>query len=86
MVLVFYFLCIVLMMTVRPFLNSQYLKNGKSAVYSALYFLPILALFHTVVGGLICKYQNICCRLSALFIHNVLFFHRSIQQITHSLT
>lgn len=41
-------------MTVRPILNSQFLKNGKNAVYSALYFMPILALLHTIVGGLIC--------------------------------
>lgn len=54
MVLVFYLLCIILMMLVRPILNVNYLKNGKEAVYSALYFIPILALFHTVVGGLIC--------------------------------
>lgn len=54
MVLVFYLLCIILMMLIRPILNVNYLKNGKDAVYSALYFIPILALFHTVVGGLIC--------------------------------
>lgn len=56
MVLVFYLFCIVLMMLIRPWLNSIYMKNGKSAVYSALYFLPILALLHTVAGGLICKF------------------------------
>ena len=56
MVLVFYLLCIVMMMLIRPWLNRTYLKNGKSAVYSALYFIPILALLHTVVGGLVCEY------------------------------
>lgn len=55
MVLVFYLLCIVLMMLVRPWLNKVYMKSGKTAVYCALYFLPILALLHTVAGGLICK-------------------------------
>lgn len=52
MVLVFYLLCIVLMMIVRPMLNVYFMKNGKMAVYSALYFIPILALFHTIIGGL----------------------------------
>lgn len=60
MVLVFYLLCIVLMMLVRPWLNRTLMKEAKSAVYGALYFLPILALLHTVAGGLICK----CCKAS----------------------
>lgn len=55
MVLVFYLLCIVFMVLLRPWLNRAYLRTGKSAVYCALYFLPILALIHTVAGGLICK-------------------------------
>lgn len=55
MVLVFYLLCIILLMTFRPFLNMKFLKNGKISVYNALYFIPLLALFHTVIGGLICK-------------------------------
>lgn len=46
------------MMLIRPILNVNYLKNGKDAVYSALYFIPILALFHTVVGGLICMWLS----------------------------
>lgn len=54
LVLVFYLLCIVLMMLVRPWLNRAWMKEAKSAVYGALYFLPILALLHTVAGGLIC--------------------------------
>lgn len=57
MVLVFYLLCIILMMIVRPILNVYFLKNGKMAVYSALYFIPILALFHTIIGGLMCKFE-----------------------------
>lgn len=39
----------------RPVLNGYFLKNGKNAIYNALYFMPILALLHTIVGGLICK-------------------------------
>lgn len=56
MVLVFYLFCIILMMLIRPIFNGLYLKNGKNAIYSALYFMPFLALLHTVIGGLICKY------------------------------
>lgn len=55
MILVFYLLCIIMMMIIRPILNVHFLKNGRNAVYSALYFIPILGLLHTIVGGLICK-------------------------------
>lgn len=55
MVLVFYLLCIILMMISRPILNAYLMKKGKMAVYSALYFFPILALFHTIIGGLMCN-------------------------------
>lgn len=51
MVLVFYLFCIIYMMVIRPCLNSFFMKSGKTAVYCALYFLPILALLHTVAGG-----------------------------------
>lgn len=56
MVLVFYLLCIVSMMMIRPCLNKVFLKKGKTAIYCSLYFIPVLSLFHTVAGGLICKY------------------------------
>lgn len=61
MVLVFYLLCILLMMLVRPTLNVYFLKKGKMAVYSALYFIPVLALFHTIIGGLICTFLQLLC-------------------------
>ena len=61
-ILCFYLLCVINMMLIRPFLNHKFMKNGKTAVYSALYFFPILSLLHTVAGGLICnlliKLQN----------------------------
>lgn len=59
MVLVFYLLCVILMMTIRPGLNNKFLKFGKSAVYCALYFFPILSLLHAVAGGLICKFSQL---------------------------
>jgi hypothetical protein len=57
LVLIFYLFCVTLMMIIRPSLNAKFLpKNGKMAVYYALYFFPILSLIHTVAGGLICKF------------------------------
>ncbi|XP_065338699.1 JNK1/MAPK8-associated membrane protein isoform X2 [Cloeon dipterum] len=69
MVFVFYALCVIVMMTIRPFLiwlvipsPSKRSKptiplplpsHGKATVYSALYFLPILALLHALLAGLI---------------------------------
>lgn len=43
------------MMIIRPPLNRRFLKDGKNAVYCALYFFPILTLIHAVAGGLICE-------------------------------
>ncbi|XP_059476762.1 JNK1/MAPK8-associated membrane protein isoform X2 [Neocloeon triangulifer] len=69
MVFVFYALCVVVMMSIRPFLvwfvipsPSKRSKptlplplpsHGKATIYSALYFLPILALLHALLAGLI---------------------------------
>jgi JNK1/MAPK8-associated membrane protein len=54
MVLVFYLLCTLLMVILRPTLNSRYLPgSGKMAVYYALYIFPILSLLHVCFGGLI---------------------------------
>ena len=53
MVFVFYALCGVLMLLVRPCLTSRfYQRRGKNAIYAALYFLPTLAVTHAVTGGL----------------------------------
>jgi hypothetical protein len=30
-------------------------RHGKATIYAALYFLPVLALIHAVLAGLICK-------------------------------
>lgn len=54
-VLVFYFLALVMMMLVRPLLNVYVLKSAKPALYSALYFLPVLSVIHCLFCGLICK-------------------------------
>lgn len=46
-----------MMMLVRPLLNIYVLKTGKPALYSALYFLPILSVIHCLFCGLICKFS-----------------------------
>ncbi|XP_047480874.1 JNK1/MAPK8-associated membrane protein-like [Penaeus chinensis] len=54
MVFVFYTLCLMVMLLIRPLLSSKLLPGrGKSAIYSALYFLPILIFTHAVGAGLI---------------------------------
>ncbi|XP_069945167.1 JNK1/MAPK8-associated membrane protein isoform X1 [Cherax quadricarinatus] len=54
MVFVFYTLCLLVMLMIRPFLSSKLLPGrGKSAIYSALYFLPVLIVIHAVGAGLI---------------------------------
>lgn len=56
MVLIFYLFCVTFMMIFRPGLNARYMKNGKIAIYYALYIFPILSVIHAVASGLICKY------------------------------
>ncbi|KAL1131325.1 hypothetical protein AAG570_010943 [Ranatra chinensis] len=54
MVFIFYSLAVVIMLAVRPWLvHCCLLKTGSGTIYAALYFFPILALFHSVFGGLI---------------------------------
>ncbi|KAK3796160.1 hypothetical protein RRG08_018159 [Elysia crispata] len=54
MILIYYTFCLVFMMVLRPLL-SYILGDcqGSKAIYSALYFLPILILVHSVLGGII---------------------------------
>lgn len=54
-VLVYYLLSLIMMVLVRPILTAGILKQGKSALYAALYFLPILSVVHCLFCGLICK-------------------------------
>ncbi|CAL4227871.1 unnamed protein product, partial [Meganyctiphanes norvegica] len=54
MVFVFYTLCLLVMLLIRPALTSKLLPGrGKSAIYSALYFLPALIVAHALCGGLV---------------------------------
>ena len=57
MVFVFYTICLIVMMMVRPALSWKLLPGkGKMAIYSAMYFLPALIVIHAVCAGLICNY------------------------------
>ena len=56
MVFVFYTLCLIVMLVVRPALSCKLLPGqGKIAIYSAMYFLPALIMAHAVCAGLLCK-------------------------------
>jgi hypothetical protein len=56
------------MLLIRPFLASKFLPGrGRSAVYAALYFLPILSVIHAVGGGLVyASYPYIVLILSVI--------------------
>jgi len=53
-VFIFYAFSVLLMLILRPGLSSKFLPGrGRNAVYAALYFFPVLALIHGVLGGLV---------------------------------
>ena len=53
-VFVFYGLCGFIMLFMRPLLASKLLPGrGRSSIFAALYFLPVLAFVQAVAGGLI---------------------------------
>ena len=53
-IFVFYGLCGLLMLFLRPLLASKLLPGrGRSSIFAALYFLPVLAFVQAVAGGLI---------------------------------
>jgi len=54
MVFIFYSFSLISMLIIRPFLASKFLPGkGRNAIYAALYFFPIFALTHGVLGGVI---------------------------------
>jgi len=54
MVFIFYSFSLISMLVIRPFLSSKFLPGkGRNAIYAALYFFPIFALIHGVLGGVI---------------------------------
>ncbi|XP_037037054.1 JNK1/MAPK8-associated membrane protein-like [Bradysia coprophila] len=84
MVLVFYLLCIVSMMMIRPCLNKIFLKKGKTAIYCSLYFIPVLSLLHTVAGGLI-YYSFPYLSVIISMISNAVHFSLKLDQSMKSL-
>lgn len=53
-VMIYYAICMVLMMLVRPFLCYKFMDGrGYKSIYAALYFLPVLIISQAVFGGLI---------------------------------
>lgn len=56
MVLVFYVFCITIMLLLRPFVNERCkpkIEKASLAIYYALYAFPLLALIHSLFGGLV---------------------------------
>lgn len=52
--LIYYALCLVMLLLVRPILASKFLPvRGQTSIYAAMYFLPILTVTHAVCGGLL---------------------------------
>lgn len=68
MIFIFYALCGILMLLVRPLLSSKFLpRRGRTAIYAALYFLPGLSVIHAVGGGLVYfSYQYIIFIISVI--------------------
>ncbi|CAG5128076.1 unnamed protein product [Candidula unifasciata] len=53
-VMIYYTLCLVFMMLLRPFISYKFAAcQGSRSIYAALYFLPILILVHSVLAGVI---------------------------------
>jgi hypothetical protein len=59
----------------KPSLPMPLPSHGKATIYSALYFLPILALLHALLAGLICK------EIEMLKIHFIHFLYLNLQII-----
>lgn len=54
MIFVFYGLCGLSMLIIRPYFVAKLLpRRGNSSIFAALYFLPMLALVQAVAGGLV---------------------------------
>jgi len=85
MVFMFYVLCGVIMLIIRPLLTSKLLpRKGRTSIFAALYFLPILSLIHAVGGGLVYfAYPYIVLILS--LISSAFHFAFKLDQTTKSL-
>ncbi len=84
-VFLFYGFCGLLMLLMRPFLAMKLLpRRGRSSVFAALYFLPVLALIQAIGGGLIyASYPYIVLILS--LISSACHFAFKLDQSTKTL-
>lgn len=87
MVLIFYVFCVTFMLLLRPLVNERCkskIEKASLAVYYALYAFPLLALIHSLFGGLVYfafPYLSIVISCGA----NALHFAIKLDQSTKSL-
>lgn len=87
MVLVFYVFCVTFMLLIRPFVNEKCkpkIEKASLAVYHGLYAFPLLALVHSLFGGLVYfafPYLSIIISCGA----NATHFSMKLDQSTKSL-
>ncbi|PIK62662.1 putative JNK1/MAPK8-associated membrane protein [Apostichopus japonicus] len=86
-VLIYYAFNLALMMVVRPMLSYKFCKNlGRSSIYAALYFHPILVVFHAVFSGLVYFSFPYVVTAASLTTHAVHFAFQGIQKPMQLLT
>ncbi|XP_037960824.1 JNK1/MAPK8-associated membrane protein-like [Teleopsis dalmanni] len=86
-VLVFYFMCLVTMFMIRPIIVSIMKIRGRTPIYSALYFLPLLTFIHALGGGLIYfsfPYLSIAIAMISNAIHYSLKLDQSYKALIRS--
>lgn len=53
-VFVFYGFALLLMLLIRPWICKKFIpRQSKMSIYAAMYFIPILAVIHALIGGLL---------------------------------
>ncbi|XP_041473857.1 JNK1/MAPK8-associated membrane protein-like [Lytechinus variegatus] len=79
-VFIYYSIHLVLMMLVRPGLSIKFSDNlGRSSIYAALYFIPILTVMHAVFAGLIYYSYPYLTLIISLVTHAVHFAKEEIE-------
>ncbi|XP_033631429.1 JNK1/MAPK8-associated membrane protein-like [Asterias rubens] len=71
---------LLLMMLFRPILSVKLCKNqGRNSIYAALYFLPVLVLFHAVFAGLVYYSFPHILIITSLVTHAIHFAYSEIE-------
>ncbi|XP_072166581.1 JNK1/MAPK8-associated membrane protein-like [Diadema setosum] len=79
-VFIYYSIHLLLMMIVRPALSVKLSDNlGRSSIYAALYFIPILTVAHAVLAGLIYYSYPYLTLIISLVTHAVHFAKEEIE-------